>query len=144
MNFENFSTQEPFDFHPIKIKLQNGGQAHLNGFHLSFTYGGLMEGIPGEEVNQMIIEEIKKSKIWGQRKIYSISPNKEDFLKTLPLFSCFAWLTSYEFAKNPYADGSELVLHWFEKSMEGKSVQEIIQNAVEQVEWENEAEDIFF
>lgn len=144
MNFEGLSYPEPLDFHPTKIKLQNGGQAHLNGFHLSFTYGGLMEGISSEEVNQMIIGQIKEFKIWCQRKIYSISPNKVDFLKTSPLFSCFVWLSSYEFAKDPFADGSELVIHWFEKSMDGKSIQQMIQSVIDQIDWENEAEDYLF
>lgn len=144
MNFEDLFYQEPLDVYPVKIKLQKGGDANLSGFHLSFTYGGLMEGAPGKETNQIIIDEIRDFKVWGKRKVYSISPREEDLEEALPLFSCFAWISSFAPVKDPLSDGSELVMHWFEKSMEGKSIQQMIQSVIDQIDWENEAEDYLF
>lgn len=144
MNFESLSFSEPFDPHPIKVKLNNGKYANLESFHLSFTYAGLMEGAPGKETNQIIIDEIRDFKVWGKRKVYSISPREEDLEEALPLFSCFAWISSFAPVKDPLSDGSELVMHWFEKSMEGKSIQQMIQSVIDQIDWENEAEDYLF
>ncbi|SFO60373.1 hypothetical protein SAMN04488519_10914 [Algoriphagus ornithinivorans] len=144
MNFESLSFPEPFDPHPIKVKLNNGKYANLESFHLSFTYAGLLEGTPGKETNQIIIDEIREFKVWGKRKIYSTVPREEDLKEILPLFSYFAWISSFATAKDPLSDGSELIIHRFEKSMEGKSIQLMIQSVVDQIDWENEAEDYLF
>ncbi|MCS5488866.1 hypothetical protein [Algoriphagus limi] len=144
MDLDDFNFQEPLDFHPIKIKLNSGIVTILNGFDLSFTYGGVMEGAPGEFLNQIIMEDIKEFKKWGERKMYCISPSPEDYQKVLPFFCCFAWLHSYSTAQDQTADGSELVIQWFEKSIDEKPIPQLIENAVKGIDWSKEAEDFWF
>ena len=151
MDFEEFKkemqknkarSEGPNDSHLINLKLKSGRQVLLRGFHLKPTYGDIVEGILGEAMNQSIIEWAPESNQWWERKQFTITPTVEEIKTTLPIFHCFIWLFSYEPARDPKAKGSELVIHWFEKSMADGQFFQIIQNAIDKVNWEEEAEDI--
>lgn len=145
MTFDFDDPQNYNDFYPIKITLDSGIQLKLKGFHLAFTYGGLIEGDPLQEtVLEFIKEEIRVPKNWGERKLFSVAA-KEDGLNTLlPLFSCYARLTSEAPAQDPYADGSELVIHWFENSIQDRPIAQIIEEAIKELDWKKEADDFWY
>lgn len=139
-----FDFSEPFDFYPIKITLNSGIETQLKGFHLSMTYGGVMEGAPGKELNELTIEMIQGSKKFGDRKLFLSQVGELDLDKPLPYFSCFAWLSSYGPANDIYADGSEMVIHWFENSIQDRPIAQIIEEAVKNLNWEKEADDFWY
>lgn len=142
MEFDTFG--EVYDFHPLKIKLDSGIETQLDGFHLSFTYGGVMDFGSFEDINQDIIKGIQMKRVFGDRKMYYIPLDPKDYMAMLPLFSCFAWLSSFEPTQDPNDHGSALVIQWFEKSMDNRPLQQIIQEAVKKVDWNKEAEGFMF
>ncbi|WP_100629745.1 hypothetical protein [Algoriphagus formosus] len=145
MTFDFDDNKEDYNFHPVQVTLNSGLELTLKGFHLTFTYGGLIEGNPLQgSVIEFIKEEIRVPKNWGERKLFSI-PAKEDGLNTLlPLFSCYAYLTSDIPAGDSFADGSELVVHWFEKSIQDRPITLVIEEAVKDLNWKNEADDFLY
>lgn len=145
MTFDFDDNKEDYNFHPVQVTLDSGLELTLKGFHLAFTYGGLMEGNPlKESVFEFIQDEIRVPKNWGDRKLFSISAKEDGINSLLPLFSCYAYLTSDIPAGDPFADGSELVVHWFEDSIQDRSIPQIIEEAVKDLDWKNEADDFLY
>lgn len=144
MNQDIFGSNEPYDFHPIKITLSSEIETQLDGFHLSMTYGGVLEGRPDFDFNRSIIQGIKRFNGFGERKMLMYRADQINLNQHLPYFSCFAMLYSYTVCKDQFAHGSELLIHWFEDSVQSKPINQIIEEAVKEIDWIEHAEDFYF
>jgi hypothetical protein len=143
-DLDSLDSAEIDDYNPIKIKLESGIETILDGFHLDFTYGGVMEGRP-EGFNQSILERLDKYTGFGpRRKLYCIPPDPKDVRPTLPLFLCYARLYSWEPSEDPNDHGTELVIQWFEKSIDDRPLPQLIEEAVKEIDWKKEAVGFMF
>lgn len=124
----------------MRIKLICGRVVKVDGFEFGYTYGGLLEGSPNEEMNKIIFDSTKYSSNWGPRKVLKIKPEKSEFKSGLKPTIYSVWLNSND-PINPNYHGSELVVIWFDELPSGKTVEEIIQNGVQHIDWNKNAED---
>lgn len=127
----------------IKIKLNSGREVSVEGFSFGYTYGGLYEGLPNEKMNNDIFDRSSYPNNWGPRKVLKIRPPKSDFEKALKPTDYAAWLHSNE-PIDPEYHGSELVVIWFGDPPNGKTVEEIIEQGIKDIDWESNAEDFFY
>lgn len=73
------------------------------------------------------------------RKVLKIQPTNEEINTFLPPSVYKVWLVS----TNPidkYDDASELIVIWFDENPGERSIKEIIEKGVINIEWENHAE----
>ncbi|UII26759.1 hypothetical protein LVD15_26270 [Fulvivirga maritima] len=124
----------------IRIRLNCGRDVKVNGFQFGYTYGGLLEGSPNERMNKSIFERTTYPSDWGGRKVIKIQPDNNDFKTKLKPTYYIVWLNSFE-PINPNFDGSELVVIWFDDLPNGKMVEDIIQKGVENISWNDNAQD---
>ncbi|WP_196889881.1 hypothetical protein [Aureivirga sp. CE67] len=124
----------------IRIKLNCGREVKVDGFQFGYTYGGLLEGSPNERMNKSIFDRTTYPSNWGSRKLLKIQPDKNDFKNGLKPTYYIVWLHSNE-PINPEFHGSELVVIWFGDLPNGKIVENIIQNGVENINWNDNAQD---
>ena len=124
----------------IRIKLNGGNDVTVEGFQFGYTYGGLIEGSPNERLNKKIFDWTTYPSKWGSRKLLKIQPDKNDFKNVLKPTYYIVWLQSDE-PINPKYDGSELVVIWFGDLPNGKTVEAIIQNGVQNINWSENAQD---
>lgn len=123
----------------IRINLNCGRDVEVNGFEFGHTYRGLLEGSPNERVNRNIFDSISYPLNWGSRKVLKILPSEDDFENGLKPAHYAVWLISNPI-KTIY-DRSKLVVIWFGKSPYGKTVEEVIQEGIESIEWNDNAQD---
>jgi hypothetical protein len=124
----------------IKIKLKSGREVGVDSFHFNYTYGGLLVGIPHERMNIEYFEKKTYPKNWGKgRKLLKIKPNPEDFKNRLKPIYYSVWLDSKPF--NPKYFGSSLIVTWFGNEPNGKTIDEIIQTGIENIDWIENAHD---
>ena len=124
----------------IEIQLKCGREVKVDGFEFGYTYGGLLEGMPNKRMNQNIFENTTYPSKWGPRKVLKIKPERKEFRNSLKPTHYSVWLTSYK-PINPNYQGSELVVIWFEELPNGKTVEEIIENGVRDIDWDKHAQD---
>lgn len=124
----------------MKISLKCGREVSVDAFEFGYTYGGLLEGSPDKRMNQNIFERTSYSSTWGPRKVLKIKPEGHEFENVLKPSHYAVWLHSNE-PIDPDYHGSELVVIWFDELPNGKVIEEIIQNGVENIDWEKHAED---
>lgn len=129
----------------VSIQLNCGRCATIEGFHISTTYGGLLEGSPTSELNLEIIEHAKKSpsEYWGSdRATYLTPPTRSQHINSeyLPPYVCTAWLTSPTPIDSNFM-GSELVFIWFVHDAYSKPPSELLCDAVKHLNWEAVAKD---
>lgn len=125
----------------FNIKLDSGKEVRVNNFSFNNTYGGLIFGsIDDDEYNKELFEETTYPRNWGTRKSIKIKPSEKEFQKGLKPFCFTVWLNSYN-PKDPWYDGSELIVIWFADIPAGASIEEIILNGVKSVDWEANAQD---
>ncbi len=124
----------------MRIKLKCGREVKVDGFEFGFTYGGLLEGSPNERMNNNIFERTNYSTNWGPRKVLKIRPEINEFKNGLKPAHYSVWLNSND-PINPKFHGSELVVIWFDEKPNGKTVEEIIQKGVQNIDWDKNARD---
>ena len=124
----------------IRIRLKCGRDVKVDGFQFGYTYGGLLEGSPNKKMNKDIFDKTTYPSNWGPRKLLKIQPENDDFKKNLKPIHYSVWLHSIE-PINPDCHGSELVAIWFGDLPNGKTVEDIIQNGVENINWNKNAQD---
>lgn len=129
----------------IYLKQKNGNTLFLDGFHLAVTYGTLLEGTPDMESNQKIVKnaEVALEKICGKRKTHVIQPSLQELQTQLPEMAYHAWLTGNS-VKNENCDGAGLVWVWFGNEEPDKSIKQIIEEQIRELDWENLAQNFFY
>lgn len=131
----------------IFINLKCGRSIYISDFHYSRTYGGLLEGRPNEEYNNIIIARAlsRMEKIWGKRKTHLIPPkidSTDPKHPTLPTTELTAWITCNQPVDANYM-GSSLILVWYidDKVFELSSIRDITSVALNAITWNDLAED---
>lgn len=125
----------------MEVTLKSGKKVKVDAFNLGFTYSGLLEGNPNKRINLNIYDRTTyPEEIWGSRKSVKIRPRGEDFENWLKPAHYSAWLHSNQ-PINPKFHGSELVVIWFGEMPDGRPIEDIIQKGVENIVWENHAQD---
>ena len=115
----------------------------IGSYHLSKTYGGLLEGKPGPEVNREMVQDFTQSldRAWGCRAKLVIWPKGgEGSLPAdeLPAWICAAWATS-DVLLNEGDHGSELVVIWFEASMASIDLEQLAMRVLCSIDWQKHA-----
>ena len=57
------------------ITLDSGKIVKVESFEYSYTYGGVLCGLPNEKMNRSVFEDIKYPSNWGSRKTLKIKPS---------------------------------------------------------------------
>jgi hypothetical protein len=82
----------------------------VENFYFKPTYGDLMIGQPGTDLNQRLFAKLNYPVIWGKRCSMKIAPSVEEMNCTLPNYTCHAWLISDPIKVRNH--GSELIISW--------------------------------
>ena len=122
------------------ITLNSGKTVKVESFEYSYTYGGVLCGLPNEQMNRAVFEDIKYPSNWGSRKTLKIKPSTKEFENKLKSAYYSVWLNSYD-PVDPEFDGSELVVIWLDDIPRGRSIEEIIGKGVKAINWEDNAQD---
>lgn len=93
----------------------------------SYTYGGLIEGLPTKALNEDILNRVivKAREECFMNEVYIVEPDENEMFysglnKTsfeIPNFKCIARVESLEVFKDPSAIFSGLVIVWFQESL---------------------------
>jgi hypothetical protein len=115
----------------------------IDGYHLSRTYAGLLEGKPGHAINQELVEDFTRSlvKVWGPRTTLVIWPEGGPVstpTSELPAWTCAAWASS-DFSLSEDDHGSELVVVWFEASIANVSIEKCATQVLLSLDWQKHA-----
>ncbi|MCD9014397.1 hypothetical protein [Parachryseolinea silvisoli] len=124
----------------IDIELESGRRVTVDGFVYGRTYGGLLEGRPNRNVNKRILERQKCPSEWGSRKVLVIQPLDRDLENFLPPSIYKVWLNSNDPINSVFM-GSELVIIWFDETPGERSIKDIIEKRVREVDWDKNAQD---
>jgi len=124
------------------LKLNNGREISVEGFYMGFTYGGLLEGSPNENINKSILEEVCYPSNWGRRKAIKLGTTEAELKSRLKPNYYSVWLNSDPI--DPNSDGSQLVITWFGDRPDGKAIEEIIVTGIGVIDWLADAEDFFY
>jgi hypothetical protein len=138
------------------IQLVCGRQIQLIALNQSFTYEGLIEGLPTEGMNRNIIDRIimHDAVKWGYMKWdsppYLIEPvqtpveigRKYPFGKpaSIPGYKCLARFASRTPARNVEMDFSEMTIVWFQNSF-AFPIEESILEKIRSLDWTKHATD---
>ena len=133
------SAQKKLSFH-----LKSGHELCVDSFHMTLTYGGLLEGYPSTALNKETLDNAQNmmSGLWGTRKTHTIEPSirQEAGHPFLPSWVCIAWLTCSE-PINPAFMGSELVVLWFADDVHSLPLVQLVSDAVGDLDWSSLAQD---
>ena len=124
----------------VLITLDSGKTVKVESFEYSYTYGGVLCGLPNEEMNRSVFEKIKYPSNWGPRKTLIIKPSTKEFENELKSSKYSVWLTSDE-PIEPQYHGSELVVIWLDDIPGSRPIEEIISKGVKAIDWEANAQD---
>lgn len=129
---------------PFSVRLNCGTTVSVISTHYDRTYGGLLEGQPGQKVNAFILKGIKDGPThWGVRKSHFIEPLLDwtnPSHPRLPPVVFSAWLTSNH-PLDPRYCGSELVVTWLTDECHFDSMSDIVARAVRGLTWRSLAGD---
>jgi hypothetical protein len=124
----------------MEIELDSGRIVFVENFEMGYTYGGLIQGLPDEEMNKDIFERCSYPSDWGKRKTLKIRPSEEEFQSELNP-ACYSVMLTSDDPINKGYHGSELVVIWFGENPKGKTIESIIEEGVISIDWEANAED---
>ena len=124
----------------LLIKLDSGKTVKVESFEYSYTYGGVLCGLPNEQMNRSVFDDIKYPSNWGPRKTLKIKPSTKEFEIKLKSAYYSVWLNSND-PINPEFHGSELVVIWLDDIPKGRPIEEIITKGVKAIDWEANAQD---
>ena len=122
----------------IHITLQDGTLVRVDGFEFKPTYLSLIEGKPCKDINDFIIEQISYPSHWGKRKTMFKVPTQEELNTQLKPATYCTWLACNEPFNNH--DGSNLVVIWMDENPGDRTIPDIIEKGVNDINWKNEAE----
>lgn len=132
-------------FNKVSTKLISGRLVNIESLHITETYGGLLEGYPNSEINEEVIENAQTmmADCWGSRRTHIVSPTffrHESGHLFLPPWLCLAWLSCAEPINSEFM-GSELVVIWFVHDVHSMPIEQMVNGAVQRLDWESLAAD---
>jgi hypothetical protein len=122
----------------LTFTLPNQRKVDLQAFSLKFTYDGVLEATITERVNKRVLGHLEFPAHWRDDAIHVEWPT--DLSEMLPAFVCFAELVSFEPISTP-DQFSELNYVWFLDSIEGIPLRDLIQKALDRLDWDGLAKE---
>ncbi len=122
----------------LEFQLKSGRKVVLKAFRLDLTYGNMIEGDPDPFVNKMVFERIGRPDGFREMATHVIMPLEEEIKDILPPFYCTVQLKSYEGIQRKGA-GSEMILVFFVEDVINKSIGQLIQEGIEDLDWDSHA-----
>ena len=125
------------------FELSSGLRVILEALHVTRTYGGLLEGLPTQRMNNEILATLpsRMTPLWGKRKTHIVppSPHEKHGGIFLPKLIYLAWLSSLGAIHSDFIY-SELVIVWFGAEQLDTPLQSLVSEAIRNVPWEDLAE----
>jgi hypothetical protein len=128
----------------MKIKLNSGIEVFVEAYNYTPTFAGVIAYSPSESTNQNLINHLNYPKEWGNRKCIMKKSDmfaSENILK--PIINS-VWLSSNKSINDKNSDGSDLVVMFFSEENLDKTIQEIINHGVRNIDWEEFADNFQF
>lgn len=127
----------------MTFQLSQNREVQLQSIQFKLTYDGILEGDFGEKLNHFALNNLDLPSDWKGKAICIDTPI--DLSIDMPAIVCMAELSSLKeistgegLKNNIY---SELRYIWFIETLEGKMFREIVQFALEKLEWDEFAEE---
>ena len=129
---------------PCRIALPDGKTVTVDRFEMTRTYLGLIEGIPRQPYIEKRISKALAyvNEHWKRPKTIVIPPeicDPDSETPVLPTLTMMAQLSSLDSYKEG-DDGSWLNIVWFADIDNQKTITEFVTEALQHVNWEEEAE----
>jgi len=130
------------------VRLSIGGRSVLvESFAFDRTYAGVLAYSPKhyKEMNEGIVNRQNYPTDWGEnRNKLIVRPSEESINTLLPPFIYKAWCISDPVKKDKGYDESGLIVIWFDQIPSERSVKEIIESGMQEIDWEKYAQDYHF
>lgn len=112
----------------MEFKLNSNIKVSVGAFTCTKTYMSILAiSSPPDYTNNLLVKQLSVPKNWGKRKLLILPPTSEQLKTFLPSYRYFLWLDS-DHKINPNADGSELVVAFFDESPAALRINEIFQS----------------
>ncbi len=114
----------------------------VSSFSFSHTYEHLLVGKPNREINERILSEMHTKGALFHPRVVRVGVSEEELNGVLPACYYFA-----EIQSDPIKEGfcgSILTLCWFDEAPGSRSILEIVEKPLKQLDWETAAEDFDF
>jgi hypothetical protein len=122
----------------LKFTLPSGREVELSSLRLRMTFEGILEGTPGPNMNQFVLDHLDPPEHWRSTAVAIDTP--EDLSESLPHWVCFGEFVSWKGTQNPKAT-SQLNYIWFIDSPDVLSLREIVASALAKLDWEDLAQE---
>jgi hypothetical protein len=127
----------------MTFQLSQNREVQLQSIQFKLTYDGIFEGNFGEKLNHFVLNNLDLPSDWKDKAICIDTP--KDLSTDMPGIVCMAQLSSVmeistgeDLENNSY---SELRYIWFIETLEGKTLREIVQFALDKLDWDEFAEE---
>ena len=117
----------------------NNREFEIEKFALGFTYSNLLTGKPDLVINEYILSSIKPPSDWPFYTKWFLPMSHELKLSRMPECYYHVALNSSGISEDFYFSG--LILTWFDEAPGKRTIEEIIEQAVKQISWEQIAGD---
>lgn len=129
---------------PCRVVLKSGETVTVDRFEMVRTYIGLIEGIPPRNHVESRIRQAENyvREHWKRPRTVVIPPNllgATTDRPVLPTLTMMAQVSCQE-PRNSNEDGSWLNFVWFADIDDQKSIKDFVESALENVDWQKEAE----
>lgn len=125
----------------MEITIQNR-TFNIRNFYFDYTYSSLLAGKPGREINEEILGRLNKpERSWGF-KMYKSPISDDQMNNALP--ACYFYADVSSAPINSDFCESGLTLFWLDAPPFEKSIPKIMEEILQQVNWEIDAEDFDF
>jgi hypothetical protein len=129
-------------YNPIKIIIDNH-EYYCDNVKMKRTYSSILEGYPDKKFNERILKDIKS--IWEHVPLCIVQPNiienikiKNHEYEIFPSYQYGAWIYTHEI------DMSHLYLVWFDDEPGERSIKNIVENGLKQINWKDNAKEFDF
>jgi len=139
---DSFSNDPPAQPSRIDVSLASGRLVRVERFGFSWTYEGLLEGLPNARLNQQIIKRALSAASRDRKDgacLLTPAMAEEDGGLYLPEVCCHAELSSS--ALDASKDGSRLLVVWFAPPFFAEPLATFIQRSLRDLDWEEHAAD---
>jgi hypothetical protein len=127
----------------MTFQLSQNREVQLQSIQFKLTYDGIFEGDFGEKLNHFVLNNLDLPSDWKDKAICIDTP--KDLSLAMPGIVCLAELSSVmeistgeDLENNNY---SELRYIWFIETLEDKTLREIVQFALDKLDWDKFAEE---
>jgi hypothetical protein len=120
----------------------NEREYSIRRFSFSHTYEQLLVGKPNREINERILSGMHPKETLFHPRVVRVGVSEEELNGALPACCYFA-----EIQSDPIKEGfcgSILTLCWFDEAPGSRSILEIVEKPLKQLDWETAAEDFDF